>query len=154
MPHPTRRVLFLGVAAATLTQGCALAQTREITIYKTPYCDCCGGWVDHLKRAGFNTSVVMMEDLTPIRTRFNIPFELTSCHTGVIAGYAVEGHVPAQDVERLLKERPEAIGILVPGMPIGSPGMEIAGAPNEAFETLLLEKSGKTRVFARHAAKA
>ena len=154
MVHPTRRLLFFGAAAAGLAQGCgAVAQTRDITIYKTPWCGCCGGWVSHMERAGFKAKVVVTEDLEPIRARYNIPFQLSSCHTGVIAGYAVEGHVPAQDVERLIRERPEALAILVPGMPIGSPGMEIAGQPNEAFDTLLLEKSGKTRVFARHTAK-
>ena len=154
MTHPSRRLLFLGAAAAGLAQGCgAVAQTRDITVYKTPWCGCCGGWVSHMEKAGFRTKVVVTEDLTPIRTRYKIPFELSSCHTGVIAGYAVEGHVPAEDVERLIKERPEALAILVPGMPIGSPGMEIAGQPNESFDTLLLEKSGKTRVFARHTSR-
>lgn len=132
--------------------GRAQAAAPEIIIYKTPYCTCCGGWVSHLQKAGFKTTVNLVEDLTPIRARYGVPARLASCHTGVIAGYVVEGHVPAADVIRLVKERPKALGILVPGMPFGSPGMEApAGAKSERFQTLLLlDKAGRTQVFATH----
>lgn len=149
---PSRRALLLSLSASALV-GCAKAQAREITVYKTPYCGCCKGWVTHMTRAGFIPSVVEMEDLNPIRDKLGVPFAISSCHTALVEGYVVEGHVPPEDVQRLLKEKPKAIGITVPGMPIGSPGMEQPGAEPEAFDTLLiLDRSGRTRVFARHQA--
>ena len=88
-----------------------------------------------------------------VRDKLGIPFAISSCHTGVVDGYAIEGHVPPEDVKRLLREKPKAIGLTVPGMPFGSPGMEQAGAPPEDFDTLLLlDRSGRTQVFARHKA--
>ena len=146
-----RRAILLGLPAFAAAAGVAHAAPRQITIYKTPWCGCCGGWVTHMRRAGFGTNVVEVQDLAPIRDKYGVPFRLSSCHTGVIAGYVVEGHVPPADVTRLLKERPKALGIVVPGMPIGSPGMESARGESEAYETLLLlNRSGQTRVFARH----
>ena len=146
----TRRLLLTGAAAALPAVACAAPPRPELTVYKTPWCGCCGGWVTHMRRAGFVTKVVELEDLAPIRAKYAIPFELSSCHTGVSAGYALEGHVPPADVLRLLKERPKARGLAVPGMPMGSPGMENPEGRREAFETLLLLPGGGTRVFARH----
>ena len=146
-----RRGLILGLTAALIAGGAAEAATRSITVYKTPWCGCCKGWITHMTRAGFKPTVHEVEDLTPIREKHGVPFNLSSCHTGLIGGYAVEGHVPPADVLRLLKERPKAIGLTVPGMPIGSPGMESPNGATEAYATLLLlDRSGKTRVFARH----
>jgi hypothetical protein len=144
-----RRTLLAGALA--LAPAAALAApARPLTVYKTPWCGCCKGWVTHMTRAGFKVSVVEVEDLTPIRARHGVPFELSSCHTGVAGGYVIEGHVPPADVVRLLREKPKALGIAVPGMPLGSPGMEVPDAKPEKFETLLLLRGGKTRVFARH----
>ena len=149
----TRRTVLLTAAAALFAPAAACAaQAREITVYKTPWCGCCGGWVKHLQAAGFKTQVVEVQDLAPIRAKHGVPFELSSCHTGVAGGYVFEGHVPVADVERVLKEKPKALGLTVPGMPIGSPGMEVPGAAPEAFDTLLLLRDGTTRVFARHGA--
>ena len=145
----TRRLLLAGAAAA-LPAVASAAAPRELTVYKTPWGGCCGGWVTHMRRAGFRTTVVELEDLAPIRAKRGVPFELSSCHTGVSGGYVFEGHVPPQDVLRLLRERPKALGLTVPGMPIGSPGMEHPEGHKERFETLLLLAGGKTRVFARH----
>ena len=146
-----RRGLILGLTAAIAAGGSAQAATRSITVYKTPYCGCCKGWITHMIRAGFSPKVIEVEDLAPIRARHGVPFRLSSCHTGLIGGYVVEGHVPPKDVVRLLAERPKALGITVPGMPIGSPGMESPHGATEAYATLLLlDRSGKTRVFARH----
>jgi hypothetical protein len=146
-----RRALILTLSALAASAGCAQAASREITVYKTPYCGCCKGWVTHLVRAGFKPKVIEVQDLNPIRDKLGVPFPLSSCHTGVIGGYVVEGHVPPQDVVRLLAERPKALGIVVPGMPIGSPGMETPKGDKEPFDTLLLlDRSGRTRVFARH----
>ena len=145
----SRRALLVGAAAAL--PGAALAAPQPaLTVYKTPWCGCCRGWVTHMTRAGFRVTVVEREDLAPVRKQHGVPFELSSCHTGVTGGYVVEGHVPPADVLRLLRERPKALGIAVPGMPLGSPGMESPTGEAERFDTLLLLRGGKTRVFARH----
>lgn len=147
-----RRALIAGALAAA-SAGPALARKAAltpITVYKTPWCGCCGGWVTHLRSNGFAPKVVELEDLGPIRARHGIPDAVASCHTGVIGGYAVEGHVPAADIRKLLREKPKARGIAVPGMPIGSPGMEVPDGRREAYATLLVLDGGATRVFARH----
>lgn len=155
-PHPAqrphRRLVLLGLPVLLSAAGCAAAaQVRPLTVYKTRDCTCCLGWVAHMERAGFKPTVVPLEDLTPIRKRLGIPFELSSCHTGVVGGYVVEGHVPSGDVVRLLQEKPKALGLLAPGMPFGAPGMEGPNGEREAFRTLLLlDRSGRTRVFGEH----
>ena len=146
-----RGFLLSTTAAAFILPGCAEAQARDITVYKTPWCGCCQGWVTHLRRAGFRPTVVLVEDLKPIRDRYGISFERSSCHTGVVGGYAIEGHVPPADVIRLLREKPRAKALLVPGMPFGSPGMESPTGEREPYDVLLLLPDGSTRVFARHA---
>ena len=151
MKRPNRRSLTLALASLALTAGCARAEARELTVYKTPWCGCCGGWVTHMRRAGFAPKVVELEDLAPVRATHGIPFSLSSCHTGLVGGYVVEGHVPPADVVRLLRERPKGLGLVVPGMPIGSPGCSMPGGATERFETLLLlDRAGRTRVFATH----
>ncbi|MBJ7412596.1 MAG: DUF411 domain-containing protein [Phenylobacterium sp.] len=146
----SRRGLLAGAAALAFA-GCARAEARELTVYKTPWCGCCKGWVTHMTRSGFRVKVVELEDLAPIREQYGVPFRLSSCHTGVVGGYVVEGHVPPADVARLLRERPRGLGLTVPGMPIGSPGMEQPGGATEPYETLLLlDRTGRTRTFARH----
>ncbi len=108
----------------------------NMTVYKTPWCGCCGAWVDHIEAHGFSVDVVEMEDLAGIKNRYGVTDQLQSCHTGFIDGFVVEGHVPARDVKRLLAERPTARGITVPGMPIGSPGME-QGDRQDPYAVLL-----------------
>lgn len=152
-PNRLRRLLLATVPAVMFAGGCAqAAPVRALTVYKTPYCGCCKGWVTHMQRAGFRPTVIEVEDLNPVRAKLGVPFELSSCHTGLIGGYVVEGHVPPADVARLLETKPKAIGILVPGMPFGSPGMETPDGSKEPYNTLLLlDRSGRTAVFARHA---
>lgn len=148
----SRRTLGAGALGLLVLAGNARAATpRELTVYKTPYCGCCKGWVTHMTRAGFRPKVIELEDLAPIRARHGVPFRLSSCHTALVGGYVVEGHVPAADVLKLLKEKPKALGLVVPGMPLGSPGMETPRGDREAYETLLLlDAKGRTRPFARH----
>jgi hypothetical protein len=146
--HINRRG-FLGLSAAAMVACATPAPKKALTVYRSPTCGCCGGWVDHLRGAGFEVAVQMMDDVTPVAERLGVPEQLRSCHTGELAGYFVEGHVPAADVERLLKERPDARGIAVPGMPIGSPGMEM-GERRDAYHTLLVDRSGGISVFAEH----
>ncbi|WP_366524224.1 DUF411 domain-containing protein [Brevundimonas sp.] len=120
-------------------------------MYKTPTCGCCTAWVDHMRGAGFEAQVNELPDLRSIRSTQGVPEALASCHTALIGGYVLEGHVPAADVRKLLTEHPEAVGLVVPGMPLGSPGMETPDGQREPYETLLILKGGGTRVFARHA---
>ncbi|PWJ20796.1 DUF411 domain-containing protein [Jannaschia seohaensis] len=148
-----RRSFLLTVAAAGLA-GRTSAQSLppRINVYKSPTCGCCSAWVDHMARAGFAVDAqdIDQESLYALKAQSGITPDLASCHTALVDGYVVEGHVPVADVERLLAERPEAIGLSVPGMPIGSPGMEM-GNQHDAFDTLLVMRDGSTEVFQRHA---
>lgn len=141
---------------ALMTAGFALMATPTfaarpvLTVYKTASCGCCKGWITTMARAGYAPKVLTVEDVSPLMRKHGVPFELSSCHLSTIGGYVAVGHVPPADVARLLKEKPKAVGITVPGMPLGSPGMETADGRKEPYETLLLLPGGKTRVFARH----
>ncbi len=146
-----RRGFCLRTAAAVFALGLvpqAFAQRSEVvTVYKSPTCGCCGDWVKHLRENGFRVEAHDLNDVSPIRRRYGVPGALASCHTAMVGGYAIEGHVPAADIRRLLRERPKAVGLAVPGMVIGSPGMD-QGKP-EPYETLVFDERGH-RVFARH----
>lgn len=146
---PISRRAFLAAASVSLVAAAAPERPRVVRVFKTPTCGCCGKWVDHLRASGFQAVVSELPDLTPVTTRLGVPDALRSCHTGEIAGYFLEGHVPAADIRRLLAQRPQARGLAVPGMPIGSPGMEM-GNRREPFQTLLVDRSGRSSVFARH----
>lgn len=153
MQSTLNRRLLLGAAFLVGSGGSACAQRRpprDLIVYKTPTCPCCDGWIAHMRQSGFIATVNVLPDLRPIRTGRGFPDALASCHTGLIDGYLVEGHVPAADVIRLLGERPTAIGLAVPGMPLGSPGMETPQGHKDPYDTLLVLRSGAARVFARH----
>lgn len=124
------------------------AAPPTIEVWKSPGCACCAGWVKHLQANGFAVKVNDTGNDTA-RARLGVPAKLGSCHTAEVGGYALEGHVPAADVTRLLAERPDAVGLAVPGMPIGSPGME-QGNRRDAYDVLLVERGGSTRVFQSH----
>jgi len=121
-----------------------------VQVYKDPTCGCCALWVEHLRKAGFTATVTDVEDMTALKTKHGVPPRARSCHTAVTGDYVIEGHVPAADVQRLLKERPSVVGIGVPGMPIGSPGMEVAGVKPQPYDVLAFDKAGQTTVFASH----
>ena len=121
------------------------AENDTIVVYKSPTCGCCAKWVDHLKENGFHVEARDMMDVAPIKADLGVPGHLESCHTGVVNGYAVEGHVPADVIVRLLRERPKVAGIAVPGMPMGSPGME--GPRSEPYDIVAFEADGDTRVY-------
>ena len=146
----SRRTLIAAsaIAFATPTLG---ATSPKLTVYKTASCTCCGGWVQAMTKAGYAPEVVVIENVTPVAAKHGVPFALSSCHLATIGGYVTVGHVPPGDVDRLLREKPKALGLTVPGMPMGSPGMEMPNGAKEAFDTLLLLPGGKTQVFARHA---
>jgi hypothetical protein len=128
------------------------AADSTITVYKTTTCGCCGLWVEHLRKNGFQVVVKEVESTDEYAKRFGVPDALRSCHTAIVDGYTIEGHVPAADIQRLLKERPKAKGLAVPGMPMGSPGME-AGGRSSKFAVLLFQEDGKTSVFREYPAK-
>lgn len=121
-----------------------------MTVYRSPTCACCAKWVDHVRANGFTATVRDEPDLDAVKDRLGVPRGLRSCHTARVDGYLVEGHVPAEDIRRLLRERPGVAGLAVPGMPMGTPGMEQPGAPAEPYEVLAFARDGATRVYARH----
>jgi hypothetical protein len=136
---------YLGVVAALPTEQ---ARPIAITVYKSPTCGCCSAWVDHMKANGFTVTVRDTDNLTPIKADAGVPGRLHSCHTGIVEGYVVEGHVPADLVKKMLAEKPKVAGLAVPGMPIGSPGME-QGTTKQAYEVLTFDAKGQTTVYAR-----
>ncbi|MBC8445162.1 MAG: DUF411 domain-containing protein [Rhodospirillaceae bacterium] len=144
--HLTKASLFaMGI---WLGNGATVALAADITVYKSPTCGCCAGWVDHMKENGFSVAVKEREDLSPIKSHYGVPENLESCHTAEVEGYTIEGHVPASDVLRLLAERPKARGLAVPGMPIGSPGMEM-GNEKEPYPVVIFGEDGQF-IYARH----
>ena len=148
-----KRRTLLSLAAAAAAGGALPARARpslpQVEVFKNPDCGCCTGWVEHLKAAGFPVQVHETPDTAAVRKRHGIPDALGSCHTGVVAGYALEGHVPADDVKRLLVQKPAAAGLSVPGMPVGAPGMEM-GSRKDPFQVLLIDKAGRSTVFATY----
>lgn len=146
-----RRTVLSTVAAAAIAAVPTFAATSlpQVEVFKNPNCGCCGAWVDHLKAAGFPVKVTEVSDTGAVRKRYGIPDELGGCHTGVVSGYAVEGHVPAEEIKRLLAKKPAAAGLSVPGMPVGSPGMEV-GSRKDPYQVLLIDKAGHSSVFATY----
>jgi len=139
-------------AAATLAVAIRLhAAGTQVQVYKTPTCSCCGNWVQHLRNNGFQVSVQEVRDTAEYRRKYGVPRQLTSCHTAVVNGYAIEGHVPAREIQRLLKEQPKAKGLAVPGMPVGSPGME--GARSEAYSVMIFDAEGRATVYQKYPGK-
>lgn len=122
----------------------------NVVVHKSPSCGCCGAWVEHMRMAGFPVEVRDEDNLEPVKSRLGVPYGKGSCHTAEVDGYFVEGHVPAADVKRLLAERPDALGLTVPGMPIGSPGMEVPEGTVQPYTVELVARDGATRAFAHH----
>jgi hypothetical protein len=127
----------------------ALSKPAEITVYRSPSCGCCGKWLEHMKRQGFKVKDVMDDDMDAIKQKLGVPTELKSCHTGVIEGHLIEGHVPAQDVKKLLKTKPALLGLAVPGMPVGTPGMDM-GPRKDPFAVLGFTKDGRSSIFTNY----
>lgn len=149
----TRRaaITALGGLAATLhaPSSWATENLPRIKVSKDPSCGCCSAWIDHVRAAGFSADVVDLSDMNPLKARLGVPRALTSCHTAEVAGYVIEGHVPAEAIQRLLLEKPQARGLAVPGMPVGSPGMEVPGTTPDTYDVILFGPSGQT-TFARY----
>jgi hypothetical protein len=141
-------VLPLALLACT-----ASAAASVIDVAKTPWCGCCLAWVERMREAGFTVTVRDVADTAPVAAKAGVPVQLRSCHTAMIEGYAIEGHVPAEDIRRLLAERPDAIGLSVPGMPAGSPGME-RGDRGQPYQVVLILRDGRHRVWSTHGGSA
>jgi hypothetical protein len=154
-PRSARRGLLLALAATPLALALSTGTAQQlptVEVFKTPACGCCDDWVKHLQANGFQVTPINVPDLAPVRARLGMPAQYGSCHTARVGGYLVEGHVPAREVRRLLRERPQAIGIAVPGMPIGSPGMDgpIYKGLQQPYDVLLVQRDGSARVFASY----
>ena len=152
--NPSRRHLLLALAAtpAALLATTAQAATPKLPavhVWKSRTCGCCGAWVDHMRAAGFTVNITEVDDTAPTRQRLGMPAQLGSCHTAQVSGYVLEGHVPADDVKRLLRTKPAGLGLTVPGMPVGSPGMEM-GPRLDPYEVLLVQRNGSTSVFTQY----
>lgn len=145
-----RRRKLLSIIAPLALLACAgNAAAATLAVTKTATCGCCAKWVEHMRKAGFTVTVRDVADVAPTAQRLGVPAHLRSCHSAEIGGYAIEGHVPAADVKRLLAKRPNAAGIAVAGMVMGSPGME-HGDHRQPYQVILFDKAGKTQVFASH----
>jgi hypothetical protein len=125
----------------------ASASAVPIKVYKDPNCGCCKKWIDHLEQNGFKVEVMDLPDLSAVKSKHGVKQELQACHTGVVGNYTVEGHVPADLIHKMLKEKPSIAGLAVPGMPMGSPGME--GAIKEKYDVLTFDRAGRTTVYAQ-----
>ena len=123
--------------------------SRKITVYRSPSCGCCGGWIAHMKKHGFDITDIKTDNLDSIKQKYNLPQDLASCHTAIIDGYILEGHIPADDIKRFLTQKPNLKGLTVPAMPIGTPGME-SGNIKQPFTVLAWNQQGNTTVFNRY----
>jgi hypothetical protein len=156
MKKDLRQAFALGAAlfALALTTGAATSSVNptpsqtKITVYKDPGCRCCKNWIEHLVKHGYGVDAKDTPAMAEIKRTLGVPEALTSCHTAVVNGYLIEGHVPAADIAKLLKEKPKVAGLAVPGMPMGSPGME--GPRQQHYQVLSFDKNGKTKVFASY----
>lgn len=146
-----RRLFVLSSLSLPLLPQVALATPSRMTVYRSPTCGCCGAWIEHVRAAGYNVTTIEVDqdELWNQKVEGGVPEDLASCHTAFIDGYTIEGHVPAEDIARLVSERPEGRGLAVPGMPAGSPGMEM-GARVDAYDVMLFGDDAEASVFASH----
>jgi hypothetical protein len=148
------RFFAVAVSAAALSVVIAAAPSATpsakpaITVYKDPSCGCCRNWIDHLIKHGYRVDAKDTPDMGQIKSTLGVPTDLRSCHTAVVGGYLIEGHVPAADIDRLLATKPNVKGLAVPGMPMGSPGME--GSMKQHYQVMAFDRTGKGRVFASY----
>ena len=145
-PAPATEVAQSAPSASVATP--ASATPVAIKVYKTPTCGCCKAWVEHLEQNGFKVEVVDMPDLSAVKTKYGVRPELQACHTAIVNNYVVEGHVPADLILKMINEKPAIAGIAVPGMPMGSPGMEAGGA-KESYAVMSFDSTGKSSIYAK-----
>jgi len=143
-------LLFAGAFTLVVFNSEKVEAGTDIKVYKNPSCGCCGKWVEYIEKAGFDAEVLAVQDVMPIKKESGVPSNMTSCHTAKVDGYFIEGHVPVEDIQRLLEEQPDIAGLTVPGMPLGSPGMEVPGRKPMAYKVYAVDKAGKISVFSSH----
>jgi hypothetical protein len=154
MTNGSFRFFAVAVCATAFAATTAAAPTvvafnkPTITVYKDPSCGCCKNWIEHLIKHGYRVDAKDTPDMATVKSSLGVPTDLRSCHTAVVEGYLIEGHVPAADIDRLLAAKPAVRGLAVPGMPMGSPGME--GAMKQHYQVIAFDRTGGTRVFARY----
>ena len=147
-PMLTRRALIAGAMSLPvlgMSRAVDASALPKMVVSKDPSCGCCGAWVEHVRAAGFVVEVVETGDLDAVKARLGVPSNLASCHTAEVGGYVIEGHVPAVAIRRLLDEKPSARGLAVPGMPVGSPGMEVPGSAPDTYDVVLFGPLGQQR---------
>jgi hypothetical protein len=149
------RILALTFLAALLLTACTggasarnSTDTINVRVFRSPTCSCCGAWVEYMEQNGFNVMVEDVLDMAPIKARYQVPPELQSCHTAIVDGFVIEGHVPVREILRLIAERPDVIGLAVPGMPAGAPGME--GTAQDPFDVIAFDDAGQVQIFAQY----
>lgn len=150
-----RRTLVQALLVGMIAPLVAHAEKKtQINVYKTSSCGCCVEWIAHLEKNGFDVVAHNVPKTGPYRLKYGVPPDMASCHTAVVEGYALEGHVPATEIRRLLTERPKALGLAVPGMPVGSPGMEVDGTRRDAFDVVLFGEEGSRKVYQHYDARS
>lgn len=154
MKHTISRRSLLGMAVAAAVPWAAgvrlSAQGKpQMTVYKSSTCGCCSKWVEHMQANGFDVKAIDVEDLDKVKKERGVPAAAQSCHTALVNGYVVEGHVPASAVKKMLAEKPAIVGIAVPGMPMGSPGMEVPSGQKDKFDVVSFDKAGKIAVYVK-----
>ncbi len=143
-----RTLTMLAAAPLALVSMRPLSAAPAVSVFKLTNCGCCDLWAEHLRKNGFAVSVRAVPDLTAVRVKHGIPNIFDTCHTALVEGYAIEGHVPAADIQRLLRSKPKLAGLAVPGMPAGSPGME--GPRSDPYDVLAFDRNGATQIYARY----
>jgi hypothetical protein len=148
------RTLLIGIAGVLIVSSASLGQQPKskpvpMSVYKSPTCGCCSLWVDYMRKNGFDAKVQDVDNIGALKLKLGVREEFSSCHTTEVGGYIVEGHVPVEVVQRMLKERPKIAGIAVPGMPAGSPGMEVPGGRKDSYNIVAFTSDGKTTVYDR-----
>ncbi|HEC15273.1 MAG TPA: DUF411 domain-containing protein [Sedimenticola sp.] len=142
--------LSIAGGAALWYQSAPEAAEAEITMYKSATCGCCKHWATHLRKAGFSVAALNRKDMNAIKAEYGVKSRLRSCHTAIVDGYVIEGHVPAADIRRLLREKPPILGLTAPGMPKKSPGMQPEGLPPKGYRVLSFDARGATSVFTQY----
>ena len=144
---------ILALAACNTTQpkiAATISAEPIIEVFRAPTWGCCGDWIAYMQENGFTVDVKDVENLTAVKTQHQIPAQLQSCHTAIVDGYIVEGHVPVDAIQKLLAERPNIKGLAVPGMPVGSPGMEMEGVAPQPFDVIAFDNTGNMEIFASY----
>lgn len=137
------------LASSMTTMAEEAVSGKEMTVYRSPTCGCCGKWIEHAKQNHFVIKDIVTDDMQAIKQKYGVPEKLASCHTAIVDGYVIEGHVPAADIDKLLKTKPKVTGISAPGMPMGSPGMEMGGKAAD-YDVVSFDNAGNVQVFSTH----